>query len=70
MGRLQQAQLVLDVEDTESTGGIINRRPLDEDDEQSPLLRTSSFDSESEFRDRFNPISFDNLPWYKRPSVR
>jgi hypothetical protein len=61
---------VLEVEDADSAGGIINRRRLDEDnDEQSPLLRSSSFDSEREFGNRFTPVSHEGLPWYKRPSV-
>jgi hypothetical protein len=70
MAKVKGAQLVLEVEDADGAGGIINRRRLDDNDEQSPLLRTSSFDSEREFGDGFNPILSENLHWYRRPSVR
>jgi hypothetical protein len=67
MAKAKESELALAVEDVDSDGGIFNRRRHEEDNEQSPLLRSSHDDEQ--FRAGATSGLLDSLPWYKRPSV-
>jgi hypothetical protein len=57
---------VLVVEELDSEAGVVNRRRWEED-EQAPLLQVEEPDFED--IDSAKSTRFDDLPWYRRPSV-
>jgi hypothetical protein len=61
-------ELLLAVEDIDSEGAVINRRRLEEEEEQSPLIGEDSITLDGD-NASLKSIPFDQLPWYRRPSV-
>jgi len=59
-----QEVLLLAIEDIYSENGVIDRRTLDED-EQLPLIDNES----NQDNDYLRSIPFDDLSYYKKPSV-
>jgi hypothetical protein len=68
MPSLAENDAVLVVEQLDSEGGVVNRRRL-EDDEQEPLLNGGEGRSSFEAEDPPKSPSFEYLKWYQRPSV-
>ena len=68
MPGLAENDVVLGVEQLDSEGGIINRRRL-EDDEQQPLLNDGEARSSFEAENPPKSPNFEDLKWYQRPSV-
>lgn len=61
-------ELLLAVEDIDSEGAVFNRRRL-EDEDQSPLIGDDSSLIDSDDTS-LKSTPLDQLPWYRRPSVR